>query len=296
MQANHESEFALELRHVNHHYGSKQILFDMNLQLPPDRIYGLLGRNGAGKTTLLRMIANRFQPTAGQILLDEQSVWENEQAQRQIFFATEGANFAEMKVRDVIRWMAAAYPSFDKEQCLNYAKQFELDLKKNNLKLSTGYKSVLRVVLALSVHTPLLLLDEPTLGMDAFHRELFYKLLIQSYSESPSCILLSTHLIGEVEGLLEHVLIIDHGKLLVDDSAEHLLNQGYCVSGRIDEVDDYCTGRHVIGTDVIGGLKTAAILGERGDLPSTLEVTGLSLQQLFVQLVGTEHPSDPSHR
>ena len=61
-------------------------------------------------------------------------------------------------------------------------------------------------------------------------------------------------------------------------------------------MDDYCAGRHVIGTDVIGGLKTAAILGERGDLPSTLEVTGLSLQQLFVQLVGTEHPSDPSHR
>ena len=268
----------------------------VSFALSEPMICGLLGRNGAGKTTLLRMIANRFQPAAGQILLDEQSVWENEQAQRQIFFATEGANFAEMKVRDIIRWMAAAYPSFDKEQCLNYAKQFELDLKKNNLKLSTGYKSVLRVVLALSVHTPLLLLDEPTLGMDAFHRELFYKLLIQSYSESPSCILLSTHLIGEVEGLLEHVLIIDHGKLLVDDSAEHLLNQGYCVSGRIDEVDDYCTGRHVIGTDVIGGLKTAAILGERGDLPSTLEVTGLSLQQLFVQLVGTEHPSDPSHR
>ena len=56
MQANRESEFALELRHVNHHYGSKQILFDMNLQLPPDRIYGLLGRNGAGKTTLSKTL------------------------------------------------------------------------------------------------------------------------------------------------------------------------------------------------------------------------------------------------
>ncbi len=257
----------------------------VSFTLSEPMICGLLGRNGAGKTTLLRMIANRFQPTTGQILLDDQSVWENEQAQRQIFFATEGANFAEMKVRDIIHWMAAAYPSFDKEQCLNYAKQFELDLK-----------SVLRVVLALSVHTPLLLLDEPTLGMDAFHRELFYKLLIQSYSESPSCILLSTHLIGEVEGLLEHVLIIDHGKLLVDDSAEHLLGQGYCVSGRIGEVDDYCAGRHVIGADVIGGLKTAAILGERGDVPSTLEVTGLSLQQLFIQLVGAEKPADPFHQ
>ena len=286
----------IEFRKVCKSFGSTKVIEDLDLTIEDGKFTVLVGSSGCGKTTLLRMIANRFQPTTGQILLDEQSVWENEQAQRQIFFATESANFGEMKVRDVIRWMAAAYPSFDKEQCLNYAKQFELDLKKNNLKLSTGYKSVLRVVLALSVHTPLLLLDEPTLGMDAFHRELFYKLLIQSYSESPSCILLSTHLIGEVEGLLEHVLIIDHGKLLVDDSAEHLLNQGYCVSGRIDEVDDYCTGRHVIGADVIGGLKTAAILGERGDLPSTLEVTGLSLQQLFVQLVGTEHPSDPSHR
>lgn len=289
-------QMKLNCQSVTKTFQNQTAVDKVSFTLSEPMICGLLGRNGAGKTTLLRMIANRFQPAAGQILLDEQSVWENEQAQRQIFFATEGANFAEMKVRDIIRWMAAAYPSFDKEQCLNYAKQFELDLKKNNLKLSTGYKSVLRVVLALSVHTPLLLLDEPTLGMDAFHRELFYKLLIQSYSESPSCILLSTHLIGEVEGLLEHVLIIDHGKLLVDDSAEHLLNQGYCVSGRIDEVDDYCAGRHVIGADVIGGLKTAAILGERGEVPNTLEISGLSLQQLFVQLVGTEHPSDPSHR
>ena len=153
-------QMKLNCQSVTKTFQNQTAVDKVSFTLSEPMICGLLGRNGAGKTTLLRMIANRFQPAAGQILLDEHSVWENEQAQRQIFFATEGANFAEMKVRDIIRWMAAAYPNFDKEQCLNYAKQFELDLKKNNLKLSTGYKSVLRVVLALSVHTPLLLLDE----------------------------------------------------------------------------------------------------------------------------------------
>ena len=137
-------QMKLNCQSVTKTFQNQTAVDKVSFTLSEPMICGLLGRNGAGKTTLLRMIANRFQPTTGQILLDGQSVWENEQAQRQIFFATEGANFAEMKVRDVIRWMAAAYPNFDKEQCLNYAKQFELDLKKNNLKLSTGYKSVLR--------------------------------------------------------------------------------------------------------------------------------------------------------
>lgn len=272
-------------------FGDTTALNGVNLCLDEPKIYGLLGRNGAGKTTLLRLITNYIQPTEGTITLDEQNVWENEKAQHQIFLVTETSYFAEMNAHKLIQLMSEIYPSFDKQQCLDYAKRFELDLNKKYTALSTGYKSVLRAVLSLSVHTPFLFLDEPTLGMDAFHRELFYKLLIESYSESPSCILLSTHLISEVEGLLENVIILDHGKVLIDESSEQLLAQGYCVSGRISDVDDYCSGKNVIGSSVVGGLKTTAVLGERKQVPDTLEVTGLSLQQLFVQLVGSENPS-----
>lgn len=272
-------------------FGDTTALNGVNLCLDEPKIYGLLGRNGAGKTTLLRLITNYIQPTEGSITLDEQNVWENEKAQHQIFLVTETSYFAEMNANSLIQLMSEIYPSFDKQQCLDYAKRFELDLNKKYTALSTGYKSVLRAVLSLSVHTPFLFLDEPTLGMDAFHRELFYKLLIESYSESPSCILLSTHLISEVEGLLENVIILDHGKVLIDESSEQLLAQGYCVSGRISDVDDYCSGKNVIGSSVVGGLKTTAVLGEREQVPDTLEVTGLSLQQLFVQLVGSENPS-----
>lgn len=272
-------------------FGDTTALNGVNLCLDEPKIYGLLGRNGAGKTTLLRLITNYIQPTEGTITLDEQNVWENEKAQHQIFLVTETSYFAEMNAHKLIQLMSEIYPSFDKQQCLDYAKRFELDLNKKYTALSTGYKSVLRAVLSLSVHTPFLFLDEPTLGMDAFHRELFYKLLIESYSESPSCILLSTHLISEVEGLLENVIILDHGKVLIDESSEQLLAQGYCVSGRISDVDDYCSGKNIIRSSVVGGLKTTAVLGEREQVPDTLEVTGLSLQQLFVQLVGSENPS-----
>lgn len=281
----------LSCHNLTRKFGDTTALNGVNLCLDEPKIYGLLGRNGAGKTTLLRLITNYIQPTDGSITLDEQNVWENEKAQHQIFLVTETSYFAEMNAHKLIQLMSEIYPSFDKQQCLDYAKRFELDLNKKYTALSTGYKSVLRAVLSLSVHTPFLFLDEPTLGMDAFHRELFYKLLIESYSESPSCILLSTHLISEVEGLLENVIILDHGKVLIDESSEQLLAQGYCVSGRISDVDDYCSGKNVIGSSVVGGLKTTAVLGEREQVPDTLDVTGLSLQQLFVQLVGSENPS-----
>lgn len=281
----------LSCHNLTRKFGDTTALNGVNLCLDEPKIYGLLGRNGAGKTTLLRLITNYIQPTDGSITLDEQNVWENEKAQHQIFLVTETSYFAEMNANSLIQLMSEIYPSFDKEQFLSYAKRFELDLNKKYTALSTGYKSVLRAVLSLSVHTPFLFLDEPTLGMDAFHRELFYKLLIESYSESPSCILLSTHLISEVEGLLENVIILDHGKVLIDESSEQLLAQGYCVSGRISDVDDYCSGKNVIGSSVVGGLKTTAVLGEREQVLDTLEVTGLSLQQLFVQLVGSENPS-----
>lgn len=281
----------LSCHNLTRKFGDTTALNGVNLCLDEPKIYGLLGRNGAGKTTLLRLITNYIQPTEGSITLDEQNVWENEKTQRQIFLVTETSYFAEMNANNLIQLMSEIYPSFDKQQCMDYAKRFELDLNKKYTALSTGYKSVLRAVLSLSVHTPFLFLDEPTLGMDAFHRELFYKLLIESYSESPSCILLSTHLISEVEGLLENVIILDHGKVLIDESSEQLLAQGYCVSGRISDVDDYCSGKNVIGSSVVGGLKTTAVLGEREQVPDTLEITGLSLQQLFVQLVGSENPS-----
>lgn len=105
-----------------------------------------------------------------------------------------------MKVKRALDTAAVFYPDFDRSYAESLAKQFELPLNKKINGLSTGYGSIFRLILGLSVNTPYVLFDEPVLGLDAQHRDLFYKLLVQKYAEHPCTMVVSTHLIAEVAG------------------------------------------------------------------------------------------------
>ena len=152
--------------------------------------------------------------------------------------------------------------------------------------LSTGYNSIFKVIIALSVNTPYVLLDEPVLGLDANHRDIFYNLLIEKYSNSPATYVISTHLIEEVSNVIEDVIIIKKGKIIKNETREELMSVGYTVTGMASLVDEYTRGKEIIGTDSIGGLKSAYIIGEviRNEVPEGLEITKMDLQKLFIQL------------
>ena len=149
--------------------------------------------------------------------------------------------------------------------------------------LSTGYLTIAKLIAALASNAPYTLFDEPVLGLDANHREVFYRQLIESYSRQPRTILISTHLIEEVADIIEQVVIIKAGKILLDRPAEEVKRMGYTVSGRAEAVDAYCTGRDVLSVDTLGGLKTACILGKAEEAPG-LDVSGLDMQKLFIRL------------
>lgn len=141
----------------------------------------------------------------------------------------------------------------------------------------------------MSINTPYIFLDEPVLGLDANHRELFYKLLIEKYSENPFTIVISTHLIEEVSNIIEDVIIIKNGKIIEKGSCEDLLKRGYAISGTAASVNNYIRNNmingKVIGEDSIGNLKSVYILGKpKETLPENLEVSALDLQKLFIQL------------
>ena len=163
---------------------------------------------------------------------------------------------------------------------------FELNTDKAVRSLSTGYRSIFKVIIALSVNIPYILLDEPVLGLDANHREVFYRLLIEKYSNAPCTIVISTHLIEEVSNVIENVMIIKKGRIIRDETREELLSKGYTVSGATSKIDSYILGKTVIGTDSLGGLKSAYILGDldRANIPEDIEVSKMDLQKLFVQL------------
>ena len=131
-----------------------------------------------------------------------------------------------------------------------------------------------------------MIFDEPVLGLDANHRELFYHLLLKEFENNERTLIIATHLIEEVSNIIEEVVFIDSGKILLQESVESLLEKGYSVSGIASEVDRYCEGKNVIGYDELGGLKIAYVLGEKIALPvgSNLQISAMNLQKLFVKM------------
>ncbi len=278
---------SIEIKNISKNFGNTCALDGVSINFEENRIYGLLGRNGAGKTTLLNIITNRIFADKGEVLVDNMSSKENGQALRKIYMMGEKNFYPEnMKIKEIFRWTKEFYPSFDTEYANKLANIFELNLNKNVKSLSTGYNSIFKVIIALSVNTPYVLLDEPVLGLDANHRDIFYKLLIERYSNYPATYVISTHLIEEVSNVIEDVVIIKKGRIIKNESREELMSVGYTVSGMAGIVDEYVKGKEVIGADSVGGLKSAYIMGKvnRNEVPEGLEITRMDLQKLFVQL------------
>lgn len=268
-------------------FGTNIALEHISITFETEKIYGLLGRNGAGKTTLLNLITNRIFPNNGSITIDGLPAFENDYAQEKVYMMSEQNFYPEnYTVQQVFDSAKLFYQNFDAEFAEELCKRFELSSKKKIRELSTGYTSIYKVITALCINVPYILLDEPVLGLDANHRDLFYRCLLEAYAKLPRTFIISTHLIEEVSNVIEDVVIIKEGKLLRHQTCEELLQCGYTVSGKASEVDAFVQGRQVIGFDSMGGLKTVSVLGklEQGSVPASVEISKLDLQKLFVQL------------
>lgn len=278
---------SIEVKNISKNFGNTRALNQVTLTFEENKIYGLLGRNGAGKSTLLNIITNRIFADEGNVLVNGENSKENDKALNKIYMMGEKNYYPPaMKIKDIFYWSKEFYPSFDMEYANKLADLFQLNTNKKVKELSTGYNSIFKDIIGLSVNTPYVLFDEPVLGLDANHRELFYTLLIEKYSLSPSTFIISTHLIEEVSNIIEEIIIIKDGEIIKNETKESLMSQGYTVSGKASLVDEYIEGKEIIGVDSIGGLKSAYVMGKvnKESIPDGLEVTRMDLQKLFVQL------------
>lgn len=266
-------------------FGETVALDNVTVSFSQERIYGLLGRNGAGKSTLMNAVTNRLFPDAGDITINGEPARENDRAQGMVYCMGEKNYLPDTTtVRQMFHWTADFYPGFDMEYAESLAKEFGLDIKKKLKGLSTGYLTISKLITALACPAPYVIFDEPVLGLDANHRELFYRRLIENYAARPRTVIISTHLIEEIADIVEQVVIIKEGRILLDKPAEEVKAMGYAVSGKAGAVDAYCTGREVLDVESLGGLKTACILGKPEDVPEELELSRLDLQKLFIRL------------
>ena len=278
---------AIQIKNITKSYKDVTALDDVSFSFEFGKIYGFLGRNGAGKTTLINIIANRIFADQGEILIDGIPAKENMGVHEKIFCMSEADLYdRDLKVKDHFKWTNRFYTDFDLKKAFELSKKFNLDTNKRFKALSKGYQSIFKLIIALSLNVPYVIFDEPVLGLDANHRELFYSLLLKEFENNERTLIIATHLIEEVSNIIEEVVLIDKGKILVQETVEELLEKGYSVSGAAQEVDHYCVGRNVIGYDELGGLKVAYILGEKTVLPqeSNLQITAMNLQKLFVKM------------
>lgn len=171
------------------------------------------------------------------------------------------------------------------------ADKFGLDVKQKFGKLSTGYRSIFKLIIALTVPARYVFLDEPILGLDANHRELFYRELLDNYVKTQKTFVISTHLIEEITNILEHVFILCHGEVVIDGNVEDIMKKAYLIAGPQKDVADYCRGLNIIGKESLGSIHGNYIYGDLDDnriLPDTVSVERMDLQKLFVNLTNME--------
>jgi len=229
--------------HLTRRYRGQLALDDVSCVLQPDTITGLLGRNGAGKSTLMKILTGQEFPTSGTVLVAGENPLENDAVLRRMVFVKESQLYPDIKVKRVIEAASWFFPNWDAELAAQLMDDFELPANRAVKKLSRGMHSAVGIVLGLSARAEITLFDEPYLGLDAVARQIFYDRLLADYAEHPRTILLSTHLIDEVADLLEHVLVIDRGRIVVDAPADDLRGRAVTVSGATSAVDDFTASR-----------------------------------------------------
>ncbi len=211
----------IQFQNVNFHYKKRNPLFkELNLEIPAGNIYGLLGKNGAGKTSLLKLIGGLLFPKSGNIKAMGFNPEERFPAfLSDLFFMPEELYIPGMKVATFPKIYAPFYPKFSTEEFQKYLRDFEISADQKLNGLSQGQKKKAILSFGLATNSRLLILDEPTNGLDIPSKSLFRKVLAGAISDDQTCII-STHQVRDMGSLMDPIIILDGGKIVFNNSVE----------------------------------------------------------------------------
>ena len=221
----------LECKHLYKEFDNKVILKDINLKIPRGKIIGLLGKNGMGKSTLIKLINDLLTPTSGEILINGEKP--GVKSKEIISYLPERTYLdKEMTIKQVIQYFEEFYKNFDTQKAIKLLRDLDLDVNKKISKMSKGMQEKLQLILVMSRNAELYILDEPLGGVDPATRDYILDTILSNFSEGAS-VIISTHLISDIERILDEVIFIDKGEIILTSSADELRNKE---KSSIDEI------------------------------------------------------------
>ncbi len=281
----------LKVENLYLNYGRDNVLNNMNFEINEPKIYGLLGRNGVGKTSLLSLIASFREPTSGKILINGEEPFENANLMQKITF---------MYVKDftgetdsptkTLQFISRYRPNFDLEYGMGLLKKFKLEGNKSIAKLSKGKQSAFNAVVGLASRSPITIFDEVYLGMDTVARDIFYKEILKDQQLHPRIIILSTHLVSEMDFLFDEVIIISEGKILLRETYDDLVDRGVTLTGSIKNINAFVEGKEILNEEQLGDTRSVTLYRQlsKSEISNAkaigLQIGSVSLYDLFIHL------------
>lgn len=229
----------ISVNNLHFAYKRKPVFSGLSLQLQPGHIYGLLGKNGTGKSTLLRNISGLLFPQKGSIeVLGFNPLDRRPAFLEEVFMVAEEFYLPNVKMNELLKYQAKFYPKFSYEQFNRYATEFEIPADAPMQEMSYGQKKKVLISFGLASNASVLLMDEPTNGLDIMSKSQFRKVMAGALDEN-KCIVISTHQVKDLENLIDRITIIDEGRILFDQTTENITRKlSFRISFDGDEVTD----------------------------------------------------------
>lgn len=210
----------IDIKNLHFSYKKKKVFTGLSMQLQPGHIYGLLGKNGTGKSTLLKNIAGHLFPDKGGInVLDYTPGERKPDFLREVFMVPEELYLPDIPLEQLVKYYSPFYPRFDRKQFDRYIQEFEIPRDNSFQKMSYGQKKKTLISFGLASNASVMLMDEPTNGLDIMSKSQFRKVMAGSLDEN-KCIIISTHQVKDLENLIDRITIIDEGRILFDQTIE----------------------------------------------------------------------------
>lgn len=281
----------IKINNLSKTYGNKLVLENVNLEIKEGKVYGLIGRNGAGKTTLMKVLSDQIINYQGEIYYKDSNILLSNNLKKNLIYIGEDFltyNLKEKKLIKTVNYIKKLYPKFNQERFDELSTLFKIDLLAKYKKLSYGNQSLFRNIIALSLQAQFLLLDEPSTGLDEINRDLFYGKLIEYQEIDNSTIIISSHILSDIEKIVTDLLILNEGKIIVNDPIDDFLEKSFVITINAENLHFFASKNIIkksnIGKQIILYVHDSFSNDEMRKIKEIADMKRLNLKELFLAL------------